>query len=160
MVVGARVELAADIAVAKAGDRELASADSLEQREVVRIGQTESTNLATAVGYRSGDGVKEPGAGSGVAHSCKRVQVGVIGSFGDLGAPMQIGHAFAQREPLEFAVRIVLAVSKDLEVGGVSNGRFDPKDTASFVVHLDRVASEPVFDAHTLSAIFEAADDL
>src|ERR1044071_7817016 len=111
------------------------------QSKVVRIAQTESTNAAAMVGDWSGDGVEELRARRGVADCRESVQVGVVGSLRDLGTAMKIRHALAKWEPLQIAVRIVLARAQDLEVGGIADGGFNAEDATSLVVHLDGVAA-------------------
>ena len=51
--------------------------------------------------------------------------------------------------------RIVLARPEDLEVVGASNGGLDAQDAGALVVHLDRVATNPVLDANALGAVLE-----
>src|SRR4051794_18140318 len=73
---------------------------------------------------------------------------------------MEISNSFAHREPLTFAIGFVVKRAKDLEVSGIADGRFYAENASGFVVHLDGVACQPVFDANSFDPVLEAGDDL
>src|SRR5207302_645962 len=66
----------------------------------------------------------------------------------------------AKRLPAELAVGIVVGRSEDLEVRRSGDGRLHPQDASRLVVHLDRVAVDPVLDPDTFGAVLEAGRQL
>ena len=95
----------------------------------------------------------------------KRGEVALVGCVGDLGPAFEVRDAFAQNTPgfLAFlfgaSVGADLSLAKDSKVAGLVNGRFDAQDRPLFVIHLDGVGVERVFDANAFGPVFQIADD-
>jgi hypothetical protein len=88
-----------------------------------------------------------------------------VGGQGDLGSSFEVHHASAENAPSLFALVAFsaamgadLGLAIDAKVSGVVDGRFDRQDRALFVVHLDRVSIEGVFDSNAFGAFFQIAD--
>src|SRR5207244_10683123 len=75
----------------------------------------------------------------------------------DLGAPGQAGHAPPQFTPGLPLFRVVLSGPPNLELLRMVDGGFDPQDAALFVVELEGVAVDKMFDPQAFRPVLEAA---
>ena len=124
------------------------------------LAETQSAYGTAFVGDPMIHGIEQVGAGSLVAHGAQRIEIGLVGSLGQLGAAMEIGNAFAQAFPFERPRRIIMAWAQDLEVGRAPNRGLHAEDAPCLVVHLDRVPADPVFDSDALQPVLEIGGDL
>src|SRR2546422_7833519 len=83
---------------------------------------------------------------SGCIHTRQSVQIAVVGSLADLSAPIDVGNAEAQRQPLEFPIRLALLGSEHLKVARVIHRRLDAQPVSPFVVGFNRVGFDAMFD--------------
>ena len=60
--------------------------------------------------------------GSRIIDSCERIEVAFVRSLGDLRTAVEIGDAFAQRLPGQFAAPVPLDGPQDFEGSGLGNG--------------------------------------
>lgn len=86
---------ASDIAVAESGGGEFATGDAFEQGKVVGITEAHSPNGTAIVGDPMIHGIEQVRARGLVAHGAERIEIGFVGSLGQLGAAMEICNAFA-----------------------------------------------------------------
>src|SRR6266576_1436562 len=82
-------------------------------------------------------------------HCRQRGQIAIGRGSAHLCAPMQVGHTAPQNTPLVLASRVVFGAPPDSKVLRLVDRRLAPKH-ASFVVGLERVLIEPVFDSHPI----------
>ena len=158
-------EQGAKVPIAKSVDGKLAAVDGLEQGPVVGRPGVEGSGTATVSLDRFADLFDPLEQGDFSAGGRQGGQIAVVGGVGDLGSSFQVHHAFAENAPGFFAVgfgaamRAGLGVAIDSKIAGLVEGRFDPQDAALFVVHLDRVGLEGVFDSNPFGALFQIADN-
>jgi hypothetical protein len=153
--VGRRGEEAAEVAIAEAGGGELAPGHGREEREVGGVADAEGANAPAVVEGGARDLIEEAVEGGAVVDGGEGVEVPLVGPLGEVGAAVKVGDAFAEWAPRPAAGGIVLEGAEDAEVGDVGQGGFDAQD-AGAVVHLDRVAVDPVLDADAFGPVFEA----
>ena len=77
----------------------------------------------------------------------------------DLSAPIDVGNAEAQRQPLEFPIRLALLGSEHLKVARVIHRRLDAQPVSPFVVGFNRVGFDAMFDPDPFGSILEVAGD-
>jgi hypothetical protein len=155
----------AKVSVAKTVDLNLAAIDCEQQGAVLGRPGIECSDpvVVSLDGFTNCVNPLKQGHFSGGGRECG--EVAGVGSPRNLGSSFEINHAFAQNAPglltgtLGAAMRAGLCLAKNAKVPGLVDGRFDAQDTALFVVHLDRVGIEGVFDSNAFGTLFQIADD-
>src|SRR5206468_11639359 len=87
--------------------------------------RTQRTNAFAFVSGGPADVANQFAERSGCIHTRQSVQIAVVGSLADLSAPIDVGNAEAQRQPLEFPIRLALLGSEHLKVARVIHRRLD-----------------------------------
>ena len=115
---------------------------------------------ATDVNDGFGKPVEDLADGQGFTDDGEGVQVSLIRSEGDLGAPSDINKALTHREPTEAGFTVAGHAPPDLPAARVIDGGLDSQYAALLVVHFDRVFLDPVLDSGSFYPKFETALDL
>src|SRR5262245_45912057 len=86
-------------------------------------------------------------------------QVSGIGLTANFDPSIDIGHAFAYRNPRFGFLPMAMGFAIHFETSWVVNCGLDPQNTSLFVVHFDRVLFNPVFDPGAFWAFADFALD-
>jgi len=157
-------EKGAQVSIAKSVDFEFAAIEGLPQGGVLGRPRIEGSNRAAFPPERFADCIDPLEQRDFTVGGRECGQVTILGGPRHLGPSFQIHHSSAQNTPGFFARalgtsrRAALGLAIDAKVPRLIEGRFDAQDTALFVVHLDRVGLEGVFDPDAFGAFFEIAD--
>ena len=130
VVVAAWEQEREDVAVAEAVDVELASTDSLEQRQVRFRPRSESASWSAPDRSTLRDGHDDVVDGLGILDNAERVEVRTVGSICDPGESPKVGDTLAERSHANLAVRIPLRSASQLELAGLVDGGLDTQDVA------------------------------
>ena len=150
-VVGLPKQQGPDVTVAKALQRPFAPVDGGQQLGIGGRKGVECSVPTLVPPHRSANFDRLFGQGSGDARCCQSRQISVVGRSRNLGAPVKVSHPAAQRIPSHRGVGAGFRGAKDLEVLGVMDGRLRSQHIEA-VVKFDRIAIDPVLEAHPFGA--------
>src|SRR5207237_3293317 len=158
--VGLRDERATQIGIADALNGKLSVQEELEDGSVLGTDRAQRTIGPTVAGDPLTNRVEQVVRGSDLAHHAERLEIARIGGAGDLHPPSQIRDALSQGQPAEDALMAAAPDSAHLEASRIIDGRFDSQQTTRFVVHLDPVFIDAMFDASPLGALAQLSPGL
>ena len=137
-------EALTDISVGEAIEKERARGDGGEQGAVVGTDGAERTVGAAAIDDASLERVEDGSSGGRKIGDSEGIEIARIGRLGETHALGEISKAFPHGQPAGPPIGALFALNQ--EALRVIDGGLDAKDGASFVVHLDGVLVDLVFD--------------
>lgn len=158
--VGGRiVEKGLQIAVAQTVDGEFAMTDGFKERGVFLGPGAEGPHAFVFPGGGLTKAANHLADRNRCVNGGESVEVTIIGSLRNLGATVDIGDAFAHREPVFGAGGMIFGVAKDFKnLRGVDGG-FNAQDGTLFVIEFDGVLTQAMLDANALRTIFKVGDN-
>ena len=148
------------VTVAEAIDRELAAIDGSQKFGVAASKGVQGPDSSLLPASRLAELAGQFAQGRSVGHAGHRVEIPVVGCLGYLGSSMDISDAFTHLTPGLGSIGGPFGGAIGLDVPWIIDRRFDTKDRALLVVHLDRVAIDVVLDAYAFGTVFDVAGDL
>ena len=144
------------VAVAETLDSVLATQHGMEKLLLFGIQKIEAASAAAFELGPATSTVQVFVVGDGKVHNRQSIQVALIAGQSHGVILIKVGHAFVHRTPNHLLASLSHSLTADTKFPRLVDNRFDPKDKAEFVIHLQPVVFHAVLDSGAGPAIFLA----